>query len=205
MVAEESRVNIAQSALTPKLLEKIDAYCRAANYLAVGQIYLYDNPLLKRPLALTDVKQAILPVYCTSHRVLHPRGVIDRADISMRHRRLFPPGSGGIWSINHSPERANRMPGRKTASTGSHRVRTFQARWFDGAGLLLCVVPLAWFPRLVHGTPAQRANWRLIGGGAGIHWPDLDEDVSAEGLLAGRRSGESQESLRRWLQERKVG
>jgi hypothetical protein len=55
------------------------------------------------------------------------------------------------------------------------------------------VVPLAWFPRLAHGTPAERANWRLIGGGAGIHWPDLDEDISAESLLAGRLSGETQE------------
>src|SRR5664280_921823 len=63
-------------------------------------------------------------------------------------------------------------------------------------------VPLAWFPRLAHGTPAERANWRLIGRGIGIHWPDLDEDISVESLLAGRRSGETQESLRRWLQRR---
>jgi Protein of unknown function (DUF2442) len=66
-------------------------------------------------------------------------------------------------------------------------------------------VPLAWFPRLAHGTPAERANWRLIGGGEGIHWPDLDEDISVESLLAGRKSGETQESLRRWLGARKVG
>lgn len=63
-------------------------------------------------------------------------------------------------------------------------------------------VPLAWFPRLEHGTPPERANWRLIGGGEGIHWPDLDEDISVASLLAGRRSGETQESLRRWLQRR---
>jgi len=63
-------------------------------------------------------------------------------------------------------------------------------------------VPLAWFPRLAHGTPAERANWRLIGSGEGIHWPDLDEDISVESLLAGRRSGETQESLRRWLNGR---
>ena len=66
-------------------------------------------------------------------------------------------------------------------------------------------VPLAWFPRLEHGTPTERANWRLIGGGVGIHWPDLDEDISVGSLLAGRRSGETQESLRRWLQARKGG
>ncbi len=65
-------------------------------------------------------------------------------------------------------------------------------------------VPLAWFPRLAHGTAAERANWRLIGGGEGIHWPELDEDISVESLLAGRRSGETQESLRRWLDSRKA-
>ncbi len=64
--------------------------------------------------------------------------------------------------------------------------------------------PVAWFPRLAHGTPAERANWRLIGSGEGIHWLDLDEDISVESLLAGRRSGETQESLRRWLQGRKA-
>src|SRR5216684_3904927 len=63
-------------------------------------------------------------------------------------------------------------------------------------------VPLAWFPRLAHGTPAERANLRLIASGEGIHWPDLDEDISVESLLAGRGSGETQESLRRWLQPR---
>ena len=65
-------------------------------------------------------------------------------------------------------------------------------------------VPLAWFPRLAHGTPAERGNWHLIGRGAGIHWPDLDEDISVESLLAGRRSGETQASLRRWLGARKA-
>jgi hypothetical protein len=63
-------------------------------------------------------------------------------------------------------------------------------------------VPLAWFPRLVHGTPDERAHWRLIGGGEGMHWPDLDEDISVASLLAGRRSGETQESLRHWLDGR---
>lgn len=65
-------------------------------------------------------------------------------------------------------------------------------------------VPLAWFPRLVHGSATERANWRLMGGGEGIHWPDLDEDISIESLLAGRRSGETPESLRRWLQTREA-
>ncbi len=63
-------------------------------------------------------------------------------------------------------------------------------------------VPLAWYPRLLHGSPAERANWRLIGQGEGIHWPDLDEDVSIQHLLLGKPSQESQGSLNRWLQAR---
>jgi len=46
-------------------------------------------------------------------------------------------------------------------------------------------VPLAWFPRLLHATPAQRKRWKLIGDGQGIHWPGIDEDLSVEGLLRG--------------------
>jgi hypothetical protein len=66
-------------------------------------------------------------------------------------------------------------------------------------------VPLGWYPRLAHGTTAERAKWCLIGGGTGIHWPDLDEDISVEGLLAGHPSGESQTSFQRWLAERSAG
>ncbi len=60
-------------------------------------------------------------------------------------------------------------------------------------------VPLALYPRLLRGNSNERRNWRLIGSGEGIHWEDLDEDISVENLLAGRPSGESQESLARWL------
>lgn len=63
-------------------------------------------------------------------------------------------------------------------------------------------VPLAWYPRLLHGTPAERNHWRLIADGEGIHWPDLDEDLSVEGVILGRPSGESQASLKRWLAQR---
>ena len=63
-------------------------------------------------------------------------------------------------------------------------------------------VPLAWYPRLLHGHPEERNNWRLVGLGEGIHWPDLDEDISAENILFGQPSGESQRSLIRWLQTR---
>lgn len=69
----------------------------------------------------------------------------------------------------------------------------------DGRTLL---VPLIWYPRLWHGTLEEREKWRLIGDGEGIHWPDLDEDISIEGLILGKRSGESQHSLQRWLEKR---
>lgn len=67
----------------------------------------------------------------------------------------------------------------------------------------LISAPLAWYPRLMHGTQKEREQWRLIGGGEGIHWPELDEDVSAENLMFGQPSAESQASLERWLEERK--
>jgi len=63
-------------------------------------------------------------------------------------------------------------------------------------------VPIAWFPRLLHSSEQERNNWRLIGKGHGIHWEDIDEDISVEGLLAGRPSGESQESFKKWLTNR---
>lgn len=62
--------------------------------------------------------------------------------------------------------------------------------------------PLAWYPRLAHGTTSERSKWRLIGRGEGIHWPDLDEDISVASLVAGQPSGESQPSLRKWLKSR---
>lgn len=63
-------------------------------------------------------------------------------------------------------------------------------------------VPLAWYPRLFHSTPEDQQNWRIIGQGEGIHWPDLDEDISVAQLLMGIPSGESQSSLQRWLKQR---
>jgi hypothetical protein len=65
-------------------------------------------------------------------------------------------------------------------------------------------VPLEWYPRLMNGTPKERRNWGFHASGEGIYWPDLDEDLSVEGLLAGRPSGESQKSFQRWLKGRKA-
>lgn len=63
-------------------------------------------------------------------------------------------------------------------------------------------VPLDWYPRLAHATAEERNSWRLIGGGRGIHWPEIDEDISVANLLAGQPSAESQSSFKRWLTAR---
>jgi hypothetical protein len=64
-------------------------------------------------------------------------------------------------------------------------------------------VPIGWYTRLSHGTPAERANVQISGAGFGFHWPDLDEDIGVEGLLLGKHSAENPESFERWLQNRK--
>lgn len=63
-------------------------------------------------------------------------------------------------------------------------------------------VPIDWYPRLTHATEQERSNWRIIGKGHGVHWEDLDEDISVEGLLVGIPSGENQASFKRWLATR---
>lgn len=64
-------------------------------------------------------------------------------------------------------------------------------------------VPIGWYPRLAHGTTAERANVQISGAGFGLHWPDLDEDIGVEGILLGKRSTENSLSFERWLQSRK--
>ena len=70
----------------------------------------------------------------------------------------------------------------------------------DGSSVF---VPIGWYPRLAHGTPAERVNVQISGAGYGLHWPDLDEDIGIEGLLLGKRSTESPESFEKWLKKRK--
>ena len=62
----------------------------------------------------------------------------------------------------------------------------------------MAAVPLSHYPRLQVGSPLERSHWQLIGQGAGIHWPDLDEDVSVENIVAGKPSVESKSSFTRW-------
>lgn len=66
------------------------------------------------------------------------------------------------------------------------------------------IVPLGWYPRLWHGTTEERNHFEIFGDGTYIHWPELDEDLTVAGLLAGRRSGENPHSLKKWLEARKV-
>ena len=76
---------------------------------------------------------------------------------------------------------------------------SLQVDLVDGRTIIL---PLMWYPRLWYGLPEERNRFEIIGDGTLIHWPDLDEDLSVSGLLAGRKSGESSQSLKRWLAER---
>lgn len=63
-------------------------------------------------------------------------------------------------------------------------------------------VPVAWYPRLAHGTPQEQANYHISAAGYGLHWPELDEDIGLEGLLLGKKSTESETSFGRWLAQR---
>jgi hypothetical protein len=66
----------------------------------------------------------------------------------------------------------------------------------DGRSL---TIPLSWYPRLLNASHQERQNWQLLGDGYAIEWIDLDEHIGIEGLLAGKRSGESDQSYARWL------
>jgi|SRR5690606_17495654 len=98
--------------------------------------------------------------------------------------------------MNSSPHEGRRPQALSVIATDD----TLTVELADGRTL---AVPIGWYPRLAHAAPAERENWRMIGQGEGIHWPALDEDVSVEGLLAGRTSSESQASLESWLRSRK--
>jgi hypothetical protein len=63
-------------------------------------------------------------------------------------------------------------------------------------------IPLSWYPRLLNASHQERQNWQLLGDGYAIEWIDLDEHIGVEGLLAGKRSGESDQSYERWLASR---
>jgi len=111
----------------------------------------------------------------------------------------MPPG--GIFA--HRRLGVNDSPSKEVALALSVAFTEdlFTVQLDDGRSL---AVPLAWYPRLFHGTVAERERYERIGNGEGLHWPGLDEDISVSGLLAGRASGESSASLARWLERRKA-
>lgn len=89
-----------------------------------------------------------------------------------------------------------------TIPTAENVTITYDALTVDLSDGRSITVPLAWYPRLINATKAELDNWRFVGKGYGIHWEDIDEDVSIEGLLLGKPSGESQESFKKWLSSR---
>ena len=94
------------------------------------------------------------------------------------------------------------MATERNVSNGNNVSLTEDALSVDLSDGRTIFVPLSWFPRLLHATKEERKNWRVIANGHGIHWEDIDEDISVEGLLAGKPSGESQASFKRWLERR---
>jgi hypothetical protein len=95
---------------------------------------------------------------------------------------------------------ANQLKARQAFAT--HVTATEDTLSVELADGRTIAAPLAWYPRLEHGTAAERDSWRLIGGGVGIHWPKLDEDISVANLLGGEPSAESQNSFKKWLASR---
>jgi hypothetical protein len=127
-----------------------------------------------------------------------------RLDRSQRFPAQNLQASRNWWSVIKRNSGENGMitlAPNKTVLVENLRVTadTLVVDFDDGRSLSL---PLAWYPRLQQGTEKERNMWRLNGAGQGIHWPLLDEDLSAEGLLAGRQSGESEASFNRWLKSR---
>ncbi|MEO1399761.1 MAG: DUF2442 domain-containing protein [Cyanobacteria bacterium J06635_1] len=83
-----------------------------------------------------------------------------------------------------------------------HVIVTDEALTVDLSDGRTISAPLAWYPRLLNGSREERNNLRLTGGQEGIHWPDLDEDVSLKNIILGQPSGESHQSFQHWLEQR---
>ncbi|MDP1745200.1 MAG: DUF2442 domain-containing protein [Bacteroidota bacterium] len=90
-----------------------------------------------------------------------------------------------------------------TVPTAQNITITFDALTVDLSDGRSITVPLAWYPRLINASKSELDNWRFVGKGFGIHWKDIDEDISIEGLLLGKPSGESQASFKSWLLSRR--
>ena len=116
------------------------------------------------------------------------------------------------WTSKALLQKMNKSSGKRGMTTlviDESSLRAVRAQLTDEALVVDLVdgrsvsVPLVWYPRLLRASMKERQQFRLIGTGEGIHWELLDEDVSVEGIVAGRRSMESAESFRRWLEDRR--
>jgi hypothetical protein len=132
-----------------------------------------------------------LSLYACSRAARFTRGEINRIiSLVVENREaLFMPGM--------SSSAAEPMSGTVLKVTISED--TLAVDLSDGRTI---AVPLAWYPRLLHANHKERMRFRLIGGGEGIHWPDLEEDISVAAMLSGHASNESSKSLQRWLDAR---
>ena len=104
-----------------------------------------------------------------------------------------------LMSVGVEPRYLEVMPTTISVTSATMSTDTLTVDLTDGRTI---AVPLAWYPRLLHASAEDRGHWRLIGRGHGIHWPELDEDISVKNLLDGQPSGESQRSFRDWLDRR---
>src|SRR5688572_1340479 len=113
--------------------------------------------------------------------------------------------------LGKSSNRTSNVSWRRGMNPSAIEIRTILAQRVEVTEDTLTVhlsdgrtisAPVMWYPRLEHGTLEERNKYEFNGGGLGIHWPDLDEDISVENLLRGQPSGESQKSLQRWLDSR---
>jgi hypothetical protein len=112
--------------------------------------------------------------------------------------RVVTENSVSCWRLGMSSSAVEITLPRAVAVEAGERALTFTLS--DGRSI---TIPLDWYPRLVEATPAERANWRLIGTGEGVHWPDLDEDISVESVVRGKPSAEGMGSLQRWRSDRR--
>jgi len=158
-------------------------------------------------------------VYFVSHNLDEPPHVhVDRDDQSAKFR-LAPVAltrNLGFAAVElrrvqrlvaeHEPRLLERL-GMST-SEGRPGARVKDVRFTDDVLVVDLLdgrtisVPLVWYPRLLSATPEQRANWRMAGGGFGIHWPDIDEDLSTEGLLRGAPARRGSAATRGWSSDR---
>lgn len=148
---------------------------RAAGF----RVYFYSRETGEPPHVHIDrggatAKLWLAPVRLASSAGFAAHELSDVLDLVRRHERVF-------WrhGVSSSMQTVTADPRVRTVATTDHEL---SVGLMDGRTIS---VPLAWYPRLAQATPAQRARWEIAGAGYGIHWPEVDEDLSTDGLLLG--------------------